>query len=83
MDMSAEERAIMQEHIGYWRQQMQKGTALIFGPVMDTAGPYGVGIIAVYSEEEVTAITKNDPAVPLNRYEYWPMLAVVGDQLEG
>ena len=82
MDMTESERAIMQEHIGYWRQLMQKRIALVFGPVMDPAGPYGAGIIAVDSEEQAAEITKNDPAVPLNRYEYAPMLAVVNDLLQ-
>lgn len=38
---------------------------------------YGLGIIAVESEEEVKEFIANDPATQINRYEYYPMMAVV------
>ena len=45
VDMSAEERAVMAEHVAYWRTLAAAGQALAFGPVNDPAGPYGIGII--------------------------------------
>ena len=75
-DMSNEERDIMQQHIGYWNALMEKGKVLAFGPVLDTKGPYGLGIVEAESEDEVKTFIANDPANGLNQYEYYQMLAV-------
>ena len=77
MDMTAEEREIMQRHIVYWTGLMEKGLVLIFGPVMDPTGPYGLGIVVVDDEEEVKLFIANDPAAKINKYEYYPMMAVL------
>ncbi len=76
--MTAEERMMMQMHIGYWKHHLDKGTVLVFGPVLDPAAVYGLGIVAVDTEEQLQALIANDPAAAINRYEYHPMLAVVG-----
>jgi uncharacterized protein YciI len=78
--MSEEERNIMQEHITYWKQYMDEGIMHIFGPVLDPNGVYGLGIISVESEEQVKELTKNDPASQINKYEYYPMMAVTREQ---
>ena len=75
-DMTDDEKAIMNEHVAYWNDLMDKGIALIFGPVLDPVGPYGFGVVAVDDEAQVQLITSNDPATKLNRYEVFPMLAV-------
>ena len=80
--MSESERAIMQQHLGYWKTCMDKGRVIVFGPVLDPAGAYGLGIVAVDSEEELQTFMKNDPAAKINRYEYHPMLAVVWEGFE-
>jgi len=76
-DMTAEERAIMQQHIVYWKDLMDKGKVIAFGPVLDPAGAYGLGIIEADSEDEVKAFIADDPAGVINTYEYYQMLAVV------
>jgi len=76
-DMTPEERSIMQQHVAYWRDLMDKGMVIVFGPVMDPKGPYGLGVIAVDDEAEVTAFIANDPASKINTYEFYPMRAVV------
>ncbi len=75
-DMTDDERSIMQQHVTYWMDLMNKGSVLVFGPVMDPKGAYGLGIIEVDSEEEVTAFMANDPAIKINKYEVYPMMAV-------
>ncbi|PWT98790.1 MAG: hypothetical protein C5B52_11660 [Bacteroidetes bacterium] len=75
--LSDEERAIMLQHAAYWREKMSKGMVLVFGPVMDPSGPYGLGVVAVDDEEEVKDFIEHDPAAKLNKYEYFPMMAVV------
>ena len=77
MDMSAEERAIMQQHVAYWKDLMDKGFVVAFGPVLDPNGVYGLGIIEAESEVQVNSFIANDPATQINKYEAYPMMAVV------
>jgi uncharacterized protein len=76
-DMTDEERSIMQEHVGYWMELMKQGKVIVFGPVLDPQSVYGLGIVAVDNEEEVKQMITNDPAIKINHYEYYPMMAVV------
>ena len=76
-DMTAEERAIMQQHVAYWKGLMDQGFVLAFGPVIDPNGVYGLGIVEVDNEEQVNSFIANDPAIEINRYEAYPMMAVV------
>jgi hypothetical protein len=76
-DMTAEERAIMVQHVAYWTDLMGKGHVVVFGPVMDPREVYGVGVVEVDAEEQLKDLINNDPATNINRYEYYPMRAVV------
>lgn len=76
-DMTDAERAIMQSHVEYFNALMAKGVVYAFGPVLDPAGPYGVAVIGVESEAERDEIMAKDPSVGLNRFECFPMRAVV------
>lgn len=77
MDMTADEKAIMQKHVAYWSSLLNEdGTVIVFGPVMDPKGGYGVGVVSVDNEEQLKKIIDNDPANGLNKYEYYPMRAV-------
>jgi uncharacterized protein len=75
MDMSADERAIMQRHVAYMTELFAQGKVLIFGPVLDPAHPYGMGVLEVEGECEVERMMKEDPSVSsgLNTCEVWPM----------
>lgn len=53
----------------------------MFGPVMDPKGTYGLGVIAVENEEQVHAFIANDPASKINTYEFYPMRAIVKNDL--
>lgn len=75
--MTNEERAIMMQHVGYWTGLMNKGRVIVFGPVFDPKETYGLGVVAVDSEEQLAELIKNDPAISINRYEYYPMRAIV------
>lgn len=79
-DMSEEERAIMQQHVAYWRDLTDKGITIVYGPVSDPRGTYGLGVIEVDSEEQAHALTADDPAVRsgLNKLEIYPIRAVLG-----
>src|SRR6188508_1041385 len=75
--MTDDELSIMQEHVGYWTEKMKQGKVYAFGPVMDPRAIYGLGIVAVESEEELQEFISNDPAGQINKYEFFPMKAVV------
>ncbi len=76
LDMSDEERSIMQKHVAYWSTYVEDGTVIVLGPVMDPKGGYGIAVVRVESEEELNQIIAKDPANGLNSYEKYPMRAV-------
>lgn len=79
-DMNDAERAVMQEHVVYWTGKMEAGSAVVFGPVADPKGPWGLGVIRAKDEAEVREFEAGDPAIRSNlgfRYEVLPMLQAV------
>jgi uncharacterized protein len=76
-DMSPEERAIMQQHIGYWTDLMRQGKVHVFGPVFDPSGPYGMGVVELDDEAQVNELIAHDPATKINKYEVYAMRAVL------
>lgn len=77
--MTDGERSIMQAHIAYWKEHMQKGAMLVFGPVLHPKGTYGLGIVATESEESLQRLLAADPASQIAQYESFPMMAVTPD----
>ena len=79
-DMNAEEREIMQKHAGYWKKLLDEGVAVVFGPVGDPQGAWGLGVVRVPSEEKLGELRDGDPAIQSKRgfrYESLPMLRAV------
>ena len=74
MDMTAEERSLMMEHVKYTHESFSEGKVLIFGPVM-CAAPFGMAVFEAADESEVKATLENDPSVRagLNKFEIAPM----------
>jgi hypothetical protein len=54
-----------------------RARVVVFGPVMDPSGPYGMGVIEARDEMEVEDFIEGDPASKINKYEWYPMRAVV------
>jgi uncharacterized protein YciI len=80
MDITEEERALMAEHGQYWRRQMAEGRVVVFGPVLDPKGVWGLGVVRVRDEAELQAITNADPVILADRgfrYESLPMMTAV------
>jgi uncharacterized protein YciI len=75
--MTEDERTIMMKHVTYWKELMNQGKVVVFGPVLDPSEVYGLGIISVDNEQEVKDFIANDPAGQINKYEYFPMKAIV------
>lgn len=76
MDMTDEERAIMGEHVGYWRQKLAEGVAVAFGPVADPKGAWGLGLLRVPDASLVAAFEAGDPAVASGRGFRYEVLAM-------
>ena len=63
VDMSDGEREIMGRHAAYWRPYIDAGRMVVFGPVLDDTGSWGLGVIEVEDEDELRAFASHDPAV--------------------
>jgi uncharacterized protein YciI len=61
--MSDTEAATMQEHGGYWARHVATGTAIVFGPVLDPSGTWGLAVVEATNETDVHALRDADPAV--------------------
>jgi len=78
--MSPDEVTVMQNHVVYWRSQLQRGVAIVFGPVADPTGDWGVGIVAAPDRAAVEAMRDADPAILSGRgfrYEILPIPQLV------
>ncbi len=62
-DMTPSEAALMREHAGYWREQADRGVALVVGPVLDPAGAWGMAVVDVSDAAAASALTDEDPVV--------------------
>ena len=79
-DMTAEERSLMQAHVGYWRGLMAKGLVIVFGPVADPTGPYGLGVVRLADTTDPASIWAEDPVIKAEqgfRYHVAPMPGAV------
>ena len=79
MDMDAAEKAMMAEHLQYWTAKLDGGDVVVFGPVLDPAGPYGVAVVAAADDGAARALADGDPAIKSKRgfvCEILPMRAV-------
>src|SRR5688572_26000708 len=83
-DMSETEAAIMARHVAYWQGLAERGTAIVFGPVGDPAGAWGLAVVQAETDEDVRALGDADPAVVsgLARFEVCPMPAAIVAQVQ-
>jgi uncharacterized protein YciI len=63
LDLSDEEREIMGRHAAYWQPLIESGQMVIFGPVLDSTGSWGLGVVEAEDEEELRAFAARDPVV--------------------
>ena len=63
LDMTEEEREIMGRHAAYWQPFIESGQMVIFGPVLDSTGSWGLGVVEAEDEAELRAFAAGDPAV--------------------
>ena len=63
LDMSDEEREIMGRHAAHWQPLIDSGQMVVFGPVLDDTGSWGLGVVEADDEEELRALAASDPVV--------------------
>jgi uncharacterized protein len=63
LDMSDEEREVMGRHAAYWQPLIESGQMVLFGPVVDSTGSWGLGVLEADDEDELRAFAAGDPAV--------------------
>ena len=75
-DMTAAERALMGEHGAYWRDLARQGVAVIFGPVADPKGGWGMAVVEADTEATARALGVGDPTIKAAagfHFEMYPM----------
>ncbi len=61
----------MKDHVAYWTAQAVRGTAIVFGPVADPKGTWGVVVLEAEDEAEVQSLTEDDPVMKsANGFKY-------------
>jgi len=53
----------MGRHAAHWQPYLESEQMVVFGPVLDDRGSWGLGIIETEDEDELRAFAARDPAV--------------------
>jgi uncharacterized protein YciI len=69
-DMDERERAIMSQHVAYYAKLHQQGRVIVYGPVRDSTGSWGLGVIEAEELDDVKAIAERDPAASSGTCSY-------------
>jgi uncharacterized protein YciI len=63
LDMTDQERTVMEHHAAYWQPLVDAGRMVVFGPVLDNTGSWGLGVVEADDEQELRTFAAGDPAV--------------------
>ena len=63
LDMTDEEREVMGWHAAHWQPYIESGQMVIFGPVLDGTGSWGLGVVQSDDEDELRDFAARDPVV--------------------
>jgi uncharacterized protein YciI len=78
LDITPEEMAVMQTHGKYWRDLLEKGIAVAFGPVLDPKASWGVAVFYAEDQAAAEAIAAEDPTSKAGMHnEVYPMATLV------
>ena len=74
--MTAEEQQAMAEHMEYWQELLTAGRVVVYGPVADPEGVWGMGVLRAADRAEVLAIGERDPSVTagVNTFEVFEIM---------
>lgn len=63
LTMTDREREVMRLHAAHWKPYIDSGQMVVFGPVLDGHGSWGLGVIETDDEEGLRATADDDPVV--------------------
>ncbi|MDT5237508.1 MAG: hypothetical protein QOF47_3495 [Mycobacterium sp.] len=74
--MTVEEQSAMAGHMDYWQQLLSDGKVVVYGPVADPEGVWGLGVLRAADRAEVLAIGERDPSVTsgINTFEVFEII---------
>jgi uncharacterized protein len=82
-DITPEASVLMREHADYWRERMHEGYAVVFGPVADPNGAYGILVLQVPDDLLPETLVHENPVYKADRgfrFEIHPMRAMMPDR---
>jgi len=53
----------MGQHAAYWQPYLDSDQMVVFGPVLDDTGSWGLGVVEAENADELRAFAAGDPAV--------------------
>ena len=64
-DMTGAEQEVMGRHAAHWQRYIDSGQMVVFGPVLDGQGSWGLGVVEADDdhEDELRAFAAEDPVV--------------------
>jgi uncharacterized protein len=62
-DMTDDERQTMARHATHWQPHLESGRMILFGPILDGTGSWGLGVVEADDEQELRAFADKDPVV--------------------
>jgi uncharacterized protein YciI len=81
--MTPAELELMQRHGAYLNSWMARGNIVVYGPVLDPAGAYGLAVVRLEAGVDPASIWMDDPVIKSQtgfRYEIAAMAAAVVPQ---
>ena len=63
LDMTDAEREVMGRHAAYWQSFIDSGQMVVFGPVLDSTGSWGLAVVEAEDEQALRAFAAGDPVV--------------------
>jgi uncharacterized protein len=74
--MSPDEQHAMTLHMEYWQDLLAAGVVVVYGPVADPEGVWGLGVLRAADRAEALAIGERDPSVTaaVNTFEVFEIM---------
>jgi len=63
LDMTDAEREIMGRHAAHWQPYLESGEMVVFGPVIDDTGSFGLAVVETDDEDGLRGFAAEDPVV--------------------
>ncbi|MGZ4547524.1 MAG: YciI family protein [Blastococcus sp.] len=78
-DITPDEAAVMREHVAYWTDLLHRGVAVVFGPVAEPTGTFGLAVVEVADAEHADRLRRDDPVsrAGLGSIEMHPMRTAI------